>query len=314
MAAKKELSACHLYINNPSMRLERELKEMTGEGFNGDCSLDALALTSIDSMHYCGTDSTDAMLRRFPPPCIDDEASPALPTLKVLDLGSGFGGCARYVGTKLPGAAVTGLELQPELNACAAGLTARCGEDLVARVSHVCGDMLELGTGGGGGDAPDSPPLPSWGRYDVVFSKLVVLHIPFGERPKLWRNVARCGRAGGLLYLEDYFAAAPLEAQEARDLLQVVGCPTLPSQGEYVGQLEAAGFTEVEFQDASKAWGAFVADRAAQYAANEARHLKVHGAATVESMGAFYRCTAGLFAGGRLGGAIITARFPEAAR
>ena len=334
--SEREVWDCYLYNGDPVTRLERELIQMTGEGFNGGCSLDAVMLTDIDSMHYCGNAGTDAMLHRFPQPrtegivlleqgsggdtttTLASSSTAAPPSLRVLDLGSGFGGCARYVASKLPHATVTALELQAGLDACGAALTSRCGPGLAARVSHVCGDMLELGGGCGSGGRtspglPEGNLLPERGAYDVVYSKLAVLHIPLGARPGLWRRVARCGKAGGLLHLEDYFAAAPLRPREEADLLELLGCPGLPTRDQYVSQLEAAGFSEVEFHDVSAAWQAYVGERASDYATHEARHLKVHGRETFKQLNAFYRCTDALFAGGRLGGCTVTARFPAKA-
>ena len=314
--AEPDLLLCHLYNDDPAVRLERELREMTGEGFDGDAPLNALELTAIDCMHYRGNDGTDEMLARFPHPKSDTDGDGSASTslLQVLDLGSGFGGCARYVASKLPGAAVTALEIQGNISRCGARLTARCSDtSLAPRVFHVVGDILDLDGSAGKGsvDAECGAALPAaWGTYDVAFAKLVVLHIPFVERPGLWRNLAAASKAGGLLYVEDYFEAAPLTPDEVKALVDVVGCPPLPTRAQYVGQLEAAGYADVEFTDVSSLWATFVGGRAQGYVASEERHLRVQGAPTFESMGKFYKTTAALFAGGRLGGAIITARFP----
>ena len=279
-------------------RIDAELREMSGgEGLDSSAPLDADALNAIDSMHYLGTEGSRMMMARFP-----STDTPSDEPLAVLDLGSGFGGCARFVATKAapPGAHVTALELQSNISEAAARLTERCG--LAGSVTHVTGDIL---------DPAVAMSLPRAGRYDVIFSKLVILHIPFERRKAMWKALAAAA-PGGMLYIEDFYDKAGLEASELEALEARVGCPPPPSREAYVRQLEEAGAKGVDFVDVSEPWGDFVHGRSEAYKENLARHTRVHGAEMAENMATFFDCTNRLFGAGRLGGCVIVARFPEA--
>ena len=74
---------------------------------------------------------------------------------KVLDLGSGVGAAALCLAARVPGCAVTGLELQPELTRLAAENIALNG--MAGRVSVVQGDIT-------------GPPAELGGDYDHVMA------------------------------------------------------------------------------------------------------------------------------------------------
>ena len=120
------------------------------------------------------------------------------PTSHVLDVGSGFGGPARYLASTM-GCHVTALELQSELHALATRLTARCG--LGQHITHVCGDAL-------------SAAFPE-ATFDAVVSWLVLHHIP--ERPRLLARLARMLRRGGQCYIEDLYQRAPFATSDLPD-------------------------------------------------------------------------------------------------
>lgn len=315
--------ACLLYTTGPTARFDNELRELTGTGLNSDSSLDQVQLAAIDSMHYRGHESVPAMLQSFHgdkkrgDSDVDENGQNGAQVVNprhILDLGSGFGGCSRHIAALTGTSTVTALELQPDISAAAKQLTDRCG--LADRVAHVTGDILAPSAGGGWQTA-----LPQDGNYELAFSKLVVLHIPFHERPRLWQRLATEVLApGGILYLEDYFARDPtggaaFSVDEITDLENLVGCPNareLPTRDAYVAQLQAAGFVETTFIDATTSWAPWVAERATKYASAVERNLRVQGPVITAAMGTFYNTTARLFANGRLGGAVISARRPSA--
>src|ERR1043165_216888 len=108
-------------------RIHNELAVIDG-GSGGPLTVEQL--TPFDQYHYLGTDAVDAAI-----------AAPGLtPQMRVLDIGSGIGGPARYIAAR-SGAHVTALELQPDLDAVATELTARCG--LGSLVEHRCGNILD---------------------------------------------------------------------------------------------------------------------------------------------------------------------------
>ena len=91
-----------------------------------------------------------------------------------------------------------------------------------------------------------------------------------------------------------------------------VHCDRVPSLTEYVADLEATGFVDVVATDVSEDWRSFTHERAAAFQANRDSFLAVtHGREDVyERLKDFYVSVASLFAGGRLGGVIVTARRP----
>lgn len=207
---------CRLYRLDPVGRIDRELKALTGSSLDSNEKLDPFHINQVDSMHYLGTEGTMSMMKLFP--SNSDQ--------NILDLGSGFGGCTRFVSKTLgPKTHVSALELQPNLSDAAEILTKRCS--LESFVTHITGDIL---------DDEVLTRLPRLGSYDVVFSKLVVLHIPFKMRVKLWASLAEAA-PGGLLYLEDYFGSRDLNDAERASLAEEVGCPSIPSRESYIEQL-----------------------------------------------------------------------------
>src|SRR5262249_21440844 len=122
---------------------------------------------------------------------------------RVLDIGSGIGGPARYLAFTF-GCHVTALELQPDLDQIGADLTRRSG--LSDRVTHVCADALTY-------------PLPD-AAFGAVVSWLAILHIP--DRPRLCARLAKAVRPGGGCYIEDLCMRAPFAPDDLRDLRGVV--------------------------------------------------------------------------------------------
>src|SRR5277367_6364326 len=88
-------------------------------------------LFALDQWHYHGTDAVRAASVRLG----------LGPASRVLDIGAGIGGPARYLA-HTTGCHVTAIELQPELHAIGVDLTGRCG--LADRVTHLCGDALTV--------------------------------------------------------------------------------------------------------------------------------------------------------------------------
>jgi hypothetical protein len=137
-----------------------------------ETALDALELNAIDSMHYLGQAGSEAIIKHVTqnlqslPPSPNSEALGGA-GVQLLDLGSGFGGCARYVATRMAQelsssssslgpqkAHVTALEIQEDISAVAERLTQRSGlapssssssgtAGHQAEVAHVSGDVGE---------------------------------------------------------------------------------------------------------------------------------------------------------------------------
>lgn len=100
------------------------------------------------------------------------------PSTRVLDLGSGIGGPARYLAANF-GCKVTGLDLSPAFVDTATYLTERCG--LSNKVTFQ------------GGDAQHLPFADA--SFDAVFLQHVAMNI--ADRPALYAEVVRVLAPGG---------------------------------------------------------------------------------------------------------------------
>ncbi len=106
------------------------------------------------------------------------------PSTRVLDLGCGIGGPARYLSATF-GCKVTGVDLSPAFVEAATYLTERCG--LSDRVTFHTGDALRL-------------PFED-GAFDTVFLQNVAMNIE--DRPALYAEARRILAPGGRLAIYD---------------------------------------------------------------------------------------------------------------
>lgn len=257
-------------------RVHRIHRELAVQGLTPDQPLKVSDLTPFDQFHYHGTDAVD-------------EAIAALglrPGMRVLDIGAGLGGPARYIAEK-SGAHVTALELQEDLNDVGEDLTRRCG--LAARVEHRCGNVL---------DGLD-------GNFDAIVSMLCFLHIP--DRARLFQVCRRALGTRGNLYVEDFALRRKATAGEAEALAVKVQCSYLPTARQYRQHLLGAGFPRVEMTDVTVDWACFTAGRLAAYRAARDRSIAIHGAEVVDGLEDFYATVASLFDSGLIAGLKITA-------
>ncbi|WP_432723975.1 methyltransferase domain-containing protein [Jeongeupia wiesaeckerbachi] len=276
MEETQTIAAMPLYQN-----VHRIDAELAAQGIAASSNLTAEQLFPYDQYHYHGTAAVEAAVQRLR---LGSHS-------RVLDVGAGLGGPARYLAHTL-GAHVTALELQQALHLQASRLTQRCG--LARSIDHQCGDALTA----------DFAP----GRFDAVVSWLAILHIP--ERRRLLTRLRPALCRDGSLYIEDFCLLAPLNAAEADAMRNTVHGVTLTTVADYAADLEAAGFVDVQIDDPSAAWGAFCRQRAAFWRDDRARLIGIHGEADHALLDHFYKIMAALFDGGRLGGIRIVARAP----
>jgi len=257
-------------------RIHNELREL---GIPDDAPLTVEQLVPFDQYHYHGTEAVDEAARR-----VGIDAS-----TRVVDVGAGIGGPARWLAATT-GCHVTALELQPDLDATAAVLTARCG--LADRVAHVAGDIL------------DGPP--SGAPFDALISYLAILHIP--DRARLFAACRASLTDAGAMYIEDFTQRREPTPAEREALRVKVQCPYVPPLDVYEADIRGAGFSTVEVDDVTEDWTAFTATRAALFQADRERLVRVHGEELVDGLEDFMTTMAGLYADGVLGGARIVAR------
>lgn len=151
------------------------------------------------------------------------------PSIRVLDLGCGIGGPARYLAANF-GCMVTGVDLSPGFIEAATYLTTRCG--LTDRVTFQVSDALHL-------------PFAD-AAFDAVFLQHVAMNIE--DRGALYAAVRRILAPGGRfatydIVLRDGDVIYPVPW--ARD----IATSFLFSEGDTRAALEQAGFRVVLWRD-----------------------------------------------------------------
>lgn len=134
-------------------------------------------LASADAFHVRGREATQELAER-----IQLSAQH-----RVLDVGCGIGGSARYLASRF-GCAVTGVDLSPDYCAAAKVLNERVG--LGDRISIQQGSALTL-------------PFPAE-SFDVVWTEHAQMNI--ADKPVLNRELRRVLRPSGCLVFHDIFA------------------------------------------------------------------------------------------------------------
>ena len=261
-------------------RVDRELAEM---GFTKESELKAQDIFAYDHMNYYGTEAVQAAIT----------ACGIKKTSKILDIGSGLGGPARFIHLQT-GAGVVALELQDDCNRKAQEYTTRCG--MGEKIEHICTDFVNCDLSSHGLNE---------GIFDFVVSWLVILHIE--QKKALFDRVAFVTSPGGQIFIEDFYEKNPFTKSEIESLKRDVFCSSLISRDTYTQMLTDAGYTVVAFDDLTDKWTDFVVKRQATYVENKERTLKVHGQETYDTQLYFFKSVRDLFSGGNLGGCRIRA-------
>lgn len=261
--------------------VDRIYKDLEALGHGAAGPLDPEKLSTLDQLHYHGTETVDLALQT-----LGIRAGQ-----RVMDIGSGFGGPARWIAHR-SGARVSAVELQKDLHETAVDLTARCG--LSRAVTHILGDIQET-------------PLEAE-AYDAAVSWLALYHIP--NRRLLFPKIAKALKPGAMLFVEDLYERAPVREDEREALDVMLFARTLCSRAAYEVELEEAGFETIDFQDQTEDWAAFTAERLSAFGEAKTQKTALYGEQTVLALETFYATIARLLRGGRLGGVRLTAVKP----
>lgn len=265
----------------PDVTVERMRNELSARGIAPDQPLTPELLFPIDQFHFHGIDAV--------------RAAAGLIGLgrehRVLEIGSGLGGPARYLAHTV-GCQVTALELRQELHDAALDLTRRVR--LNGRVSHLRGDAL-------------TQPFEV-GRFDAVLSWLAVHQIP--ERPHLVERMGQAVRQGGRIYIEDLTIRDLSSREEYMTMRDLLKAATLTDAEDFAQEIEDAGFAEIDMTDMTPSWAAFCRARVTAFAENRERHLRVHGEELTARLEQYFATVERLFTSGTLGGIRISAKNP----
>jgi len=259
-------------------QVDRIYSDLRAIGIADDGPLDVEMLTPFDQYHYFGTDAVDEAIAM----------AGITADSRVLDVGSGLGGPARYLANAT-GCKVTALELQEDLNEVAAKLTDRCG--LSGNIDHVCGDVLAW-------EAPAE-------SHDQLMSYLALYHID--DPTTLFATCATALKPGGRMYIEDLYGLGEFTDEEHSQLRHMLYGQNMASRTQYILDLQNAGFTNIAFTDMTVPWTGFCRERLEAYREARERHEAVHGRQVFKALDEFYATVLGLFEGGNMGGVRVTA-------
>ena len=257
-------------------RIFNELKEI---GKSTSSSLLVEDLTKFDQWHYHGTDAIDIFIEKLE---INEKT-------KILDVGSGMGGPARYIANKT-GAEITAIELQSDQNNLAKDLTKKCG--LSNKVSHICGDILDY-------DFKNQ-------TFDAVVSWLTLYHIANHEI--LLKKLFDLLNPNGFFYTEDITSRINLSDADRKEIKKEIYGIHLPYFDKYISNLEQNGFKLIFSEDMSSSWTDFTKERIKQYNSEKERNIRVHGKEVVDSLNSFYNFVGQYFSNGKLGGIRVVAK------
>jgi sarcosine/dimethylglycine N-methyltransferase len=149
---------------------------------------------------------------------------------RVLDVGAGFGGAARYLA-RTYGCKVTCLNLSEVENERNRAMSAE--QNLAHLVEVTDGSFEELPFG------DDS--------FDVVWSQDALLHS--GDRIRALAEIARVLRSGGELVFTDPMAADNCSRDALRPVLERLDLETMGSPGFYRKELGRLGIGAVAYED-----------------------------------------------------------------
>lgn len=259
--------------------VDRILNELREIGKNDSDPLKVDDLINLDQLHYCGIEAVDFCIKKLN---IDS-------SMKILEIGSGLGGPARYITNKTR-AKIYALELQCDQNKIASNLTKRCGLD--KKIKHICGDILTY----------------NWGekKFNSIVSWLTLFHIY--EHNKLLQKCFNLLSPGGYFYAEDLIRQQPFTNNELSELSTELYANYLPDLKTYEFELEKNGFELIYYKDMTNEWTNFTKDRKESYKKQRGRHIKVHGIDVFNSLNSFYTFIDRYFSNGKLGGVRVIAK------
>ena len=199
--------------------IERTLAALNAAGLDPK-ALDRNDLQPLDEFHIRGRAATRDLAALAG---LSEGAS-------VVDVGCGVGGPARTLAAEF-GCRVTGVDLMAEYCELAEMLTA--GTGLSDRVTVRQGSALEM-------------PFDD-GAFDAAWMQHVSMNIE--DKPRLYREIRRVLRVGGVLALNEVFAGPAGPRRYPVPWAADAGIDFLVSQEEARSAITAAGMREVQWTD-----------------------------------------------------------------
>ena len=271
---KSKIKSMKLY-NNVG-RIFNELKEI---GKDKSKYLKIEDLIKFDQLHYCGIEAVDFAIKKTK---INSSKS-------VLEIGSGIGGPARYIGYKTD-SFITALELQVDQHQIAKDLTRKC--KLSKIVNHIRGDILNY----------------KWNnqKFDVVVSWLTLYHIK--NHKKLLNNCFNLINKNGYFFTEDLISEKKLSVNNLSELSTDLYTNYLTTYEKYLDDLENNGFKIIYHKNMTQKWANFVKKRKLSYQNHKNRNTRIHGKEIYQNIDYFYSIVDKYFSSNKLGGIKVIAK------
>ncbi len=168
---------------------------------------------------------------------------------RVLDIGCGIGGAARYIATQV-GCRITGIDLTPEFIEVARRLTELTGLD--GKIVFECASALDM-------------PFED-GAFDAAITLHVAMNIR--ERAALYGEIARVMKPGATLCVYDVMKTGEGDIAFPVPWAETPATSHLTTAEEMRGFLDAAGFDLREVENRRDFARAFFQDAAAAAAAS----------------------------------------------
>lgn len=177
-------------------------------------------LAPIDEFHIGGREATKHVVAKMR----------LAGSERVLDIGCGIGGAARYVAVST-GCHVTGIDLTPEYVETARALSGRMG--LGARTAFEAGSALQM-------------PFA-----DAAFDAAITLHVAMNikDRSGLYREIARVLKSGAVFCVYDVMKGLNDELRYPMPWAETEASSHLTTPEEMRGLLTTAGFSVEEVED-----------------------------------------------------------------
>jgi ubiquinone/menaquinone biosynthesis C-methylase UbiE len=209
--------------------LDRLYAMLTEDGIDpAHPSIEALA--PYDQFHGRGLEATVEMANQLTVSATD----------RLLDIGSGIGGPARFFADRF-GCAVTGIDLTPEF--CEVARTLTRSLDLQSRVAFEAGNALAM-------------PFAN-GAFDGAYSMNVSMNI--ADKDGFYREIHRVLKPGGWVFLSEVAKGTGRDLDYPTPWASSARTSFLSTSDETRRGLEAAGFEIIHFRttlDETLAFGA----------------------------------------------------------
>jgi len=275
--AEQEDRAVRFYDSHP-INEQQILHDLARDGVALD-GLTEATLQRYDQDHFGGLEAVDALAGKAG---IDRDSH-------VLDVCSGMGGPARYLGSRL-GCRVTGLDITESRHRGAQHLTDLVG--LSERVDFRLGSALAMPFG----DA----------TFDVVIGQEGWVHVP--DKPRLIAECARVVRPGGVIAFTDIMRGEGLAPEAAARVQREMAFASFETLDGYAQLLGACGCTVIGRDDLTPHWAEILVQRLAMYRSLQETTVARFGADHFRQWDDTYAFFVGLFTQRQLAGGRLVAR------